>query len=288
MALPTFLIIGAMKCGTTSLHYYLRLHPEIQMPTLKELNFFSGPPGEFPYPKGARRISELAEYEAMFDPASAVRGEASPNYTVHPRRTGAPERIRAAIPDAKLIYLVRDPVERAVAQYLLQVATAGEQRSLADALGDLSDPYSLYTCPGFYARQLERYLSIFPPEQLRVVDQAELLGNRRSTLRELFSFVGVDDQFESPDFDETLNTSDAHRTYSRFIVMSRWARGTILLRLPRSLRLAMRRTVEGVVSRPLERPELSDDLRDKLRKLYSGDVERLREMTGKTFPTWSL
>jgi hypothetical protein len=183
---------------------------------------------------------------------------------------------------------VRDPVERAVAQYLLQVATAGEQRSLADALGDLSDPYSLYTCPGFYARQLERYLSIFPPEQLRVVDQAELLGNRRSTLRELFSFVGVDDQFESPDFDETLNTSDAHRTYSRFIVMSRWARGTILLRLPRSLRLAMRRTVEGVVSRPLERPELSDDLRDKLRKLYSGDVERLREMTGKTFPTWSL
>jgi hypothetical protein len=288
MALPTFLIIGAMKCGTTSLHYYLRLHPEIQIPTLKELNFFSGPPDRFPYPTGARRIADLAEYETMFDPNFRVRGEASPNYTVFPRRTGVPERIKELVPEIKLIYLVRDPIERTIAQYQLQVATANERRSLGDALGDLTDPYSLYTCPSLYARQLEKYLEFFPSERLLVVEQADLLNERRATLREIFAFLGVDETFEAPQFEEELNTSEAHRTYSRFIVVSRWARGTVLLRLPRGLRVSMRRAVERVVSRPLEPPVLSEDLRARLHELYAEDVALLRRMTGKKFPTWSI
>jgi hypothetical protein len=288
MALPTFLIIGAMKCGTTSLHYYLRLHPEIQIPTLKELNFFSGPPGPFPYPAGAKRIERLDEYESMFDPAFRVRGEASPNYSVYPRRKGVPERIKQLIPDAKLIYLVRDPIDRTIGQYQLQVATANERRSLPDALGDLSDRCSLYTCPTFYAQQLERYLVHFPQERLLVVDQADLLNDQRATLREIFAFLGVDENFDSPRFDEKLNTSDSHRTYSRFVVMSRWARGTPLLRLPRPVRLFMRRSVERMVSKPLEKPVLGDALRDRLRELYAQDATRLRQLTGKAFPTWTV
>jgi Sulfotransferase domain len=288
MTLPTFLIIGAMKCGTTSLHFYLRQHPEIQIPTLKELNFFSGPPGEFPYPIGARRIERLSEYEEMFDPAFRVRGEASPNYTVFPRRRGVPERISETIPDARLIYLVRDPVDRTVGQYQLQVATANERRSLADALGDLSDPNSLYTCPTFYARQLGQYLKHFPQERVLVVDQADLLNDQRGTLREIFAFLGVDESFYSPRFDERLNTSESHRTYSQFVVLSRWARGTPLLRLPRGLRLFMRRSVEGIVSKPLEKPALEDGLRERLQELYAEDADRLRHLTGKAFPSWTV
>src|SRR5271163_1528943 len=106
MTRPTFLIIGAMKSGTTSLHHYLKLHPEIQIPAMKELNYFSGPPGAYPYPTGSKRIEHLADYDKLFDPIFEVRGEVSPNYAVYPRRKGTPERIKDIIPNVKLIYAV--------------------------------------------------------------------------------------------------------------------------------------------------------------------------------------
>jgi Sulfotransferase family len=288
MSRPTFLIIGAMKCGTTSLHHYLRLHPEIQMPTLKELNFFSGPPGDSPYPHRAKRIERLEEYERLFDPAFRVRGEASPNYSVYPLRSGVPERIKEIVPDVKLIYLVRDPIARTVGQYQLAVSTANERRSLAQALGNLSDPCSLYTCPSLYAQQLDQYLHHFSQDRLMVVDQADLLHDQQATLAGIFTFLSVDNSVASPHFDEQLNASDGHRTYSRFVVMSRWARGTPLLRLPRGLRVFMRRSVERVVSRPLAATTLDDDLRGRLQELYADDAIRLRQLTGKTFPSWTV
>ncbi len=288
MARPTFLIIGAMKCGTTSLHHYLRLHPEIQIPAMKELNFFSGPPGDFPYPAGSRRVDRVDKYEQLFDHTIKARGEASPNYAVYPQRTGVPERIKALIPDAKLIYLVRDPVARTVSQYQLHVSTVNERRSLRDALGDLSDPFSSYTCPSFYALQLDLYLRHFRQENILVIDQTDLLTDRQATLREMFAFLSVDDSFISPQFDEEMNTSREHRSYSSFVAVAAWARTTPLLHLPRGLRIFMRQSVERVVSRPLKAPTLDDDLRSRLQELYADDAGRLRELTGKKFSTWSV
>lgn len=288
MTRPTFLVIGAMKCGTTSLHHYLMLHPEIQIPPVKEPNFFSGPAGSFPYPAGSRRVDTLEKYERMFDGAYRARGEASPNYTTHPRREGVPERIKAVVPDAKLIYIVRDPVVRTVSQYQLEVSSTGESRSLAGALGDLSDPYSIYTCPSFYARQLERYLRHFPQEQIMVVDQADLLADRVSTLRSIFGFLCVQEGFSHPGFEERLNTSSEHRTYSRFVGITMRARSSPLQKLPRGLRVAMRRSVERVVSRPLPPPELDEGLRGRLQELYAEDAGRLRELTGLRFGSWCV
>jgi hypothetical protein len=289
MARPTFLIIGAMKSGTTSLHHYLKLHPEIQIPTMKELNFFSGPPGAHPYPTGSRRIEHLADYEKQFDPIFAVRGEASPNYAVHPRRTGTAQRIKDVVPDVKLIYAVRDPVTRAVSQYQHHVASVDERRSLRDALlEDLNDPESLYICPGLYALQFDQYLHHFSQENILVIDQADLFANRQDTLSNIFSFLGVDDSFVSAGFDEEVLTAEGHRTYSSLVTLLAWARGTPLLKLPRGLRLFMRRTVERLVSRPLQASTLDDDVRSRLQEFYASDVKRFRELTGMTFPTWSV
>jgi hypothetical protein len=289
MARPTFLIIGAMKSGTTSLHHYLKLHPEVQIPAMKELNFFSGPPGDYAYPAGSKRVEQLADYERLFDPAFAVRGEVSPNYAVYPRRTGTPRRIMEAVPDAKLIYAVRDPVARAVSQYQHHVASLNERRTLANALvEDLKDPHSLYICPGFYALQLEQYLQHFSQEQILVIDQADLLSNRQATLREIFAFLSVDDSFVSDGFDEEILTAKDHRSYSRFVVLMAWLRTTPLLKLPRGMRVFVRRSLERVVSQPLEAATLDDELRYRLQELYAEDAKRFRELTGKTFPTWSV
>jgi hypothetical protein len=276
-----------MKCGTTSLHHYLGEHPEIQrLPGMKETNFFSGPPGDVPYPAGSSRIERLDEYEKLFDDAYDVRGEASPYYTVYPIRKGVPERIKALIPDVKLIYLVRDPVARAISQYHFSVSVENELRSLDDALSDLSDPYSLYTCPGFYAAQIERYLRHFPPENILIVNQTDLYSERLSALKEIFTFLRVDESYVSPRFTEEFNTGKEQRTYSRVAILHRRAKTSPLQRLPAGMRRFLRRSVERLVSKPLEPPEVSDDLRARLRELYAADVERLRSLSGKTFPDW--
>jgi hypothetical protein len=109
-ALPSLIVIGAQKCGTSSLHAYLDAHPEIAMSTPKELDFFGGP-GFANWERG------VDWYRAQFDPEAPVRGESSPSYTAYPFVVGTPERIHALVPGAKLIYMVRDPIERLLSQW---------------------------------------------------------------------------------------------------------------------------------------------------------------------------
>lgn len=287
MGLPNFIIIGGMKCGTTSLHQYLGEHPEVQrLPGIKETNFFSGPPEGIPYPLGSRRIARRSEYESLFDERYPVRGEASPCYALFPRRKGVPERMSKLIPDAKLIYLVRDPVERAISQYHFSVSVENEKRTIEQALSDLDDPVSLYTCPGLYAMQLERYLRHFPQEQILVLEQERLHHDRSGSLRRVFHFLGVDDAFWSPRFEEEFNTGGERRSYSRLMILQRRLRATPLARLPRSLRRPLRRSVERLVTTPLERDPLSEAAAERLAEFYAPDSERLSALTGMPFVEW--
>lgn len=258
------------------------------MATMKETNFFSGPPNGFPYTPGAKRIKHLDEYEKLFDPSFGVRGETSPNYTAFPLRQGTPERIKQIVPDAKLIYLVRDPVARIVSHFHHRVSTEGEHRSLPDALSNLLDPYSPYTCPSFYASQLDQYLQHFPQEQILIIDQADLLSNRHTTLREIFAFLSIDRSIASQQFREEINTGEERRTYSNLRYLIRWGRASPLQRLPRNFRVAVRQSFERLMSKPLEAPVLDDALRIRLQELCADDVARFRKLTGKTFPSWSI
>jgi hypothetical protein len=287
VTLPTFFIIGAAKCGTSSLHLYLDQHPEIQMSHIKEPSFFVGPENGIPYPPD--RVVCLDTYERLFDPGYAVRGEASPEYASYPRRHGVPERIKARVPDARFIYLVRDPIERTVSHYKMRVALQGERRSLSDALSDLADFSSPYIAFSLYASQLALYLDQFPQERILVVDQAELLENRRCTLAGIFAFLSVTDSFDSERFDEKRLDNQEWRTYPRGYVhlldrtVVRW-----LNWLPVGVRRSMRRSVERALWPPLETPKLDDELRSRLQELYADEIERLRVLTGQTFPSWSV
>jgi Sulfotransferase family len=286
MALPTFFVIGAAKAGSTSLHHYLDQHPEIQMTPKKDPRFFAGPENGIPYPP--ERISRLDEYEALFDPGVAVRGDASNDYAMYPLREGVPERIKELVPGARFLYLVRDPIARTVSHYQMRVAFEGEKSSLQDAVNDLSHPYRpCYIYPSLYGTQLERYLRHFAEKNMLVIDQAELLADRQAMLRRIFRFLSVDDTFESKQFDDELN-KNRHRSYppgyERFIEQSvaplaQW--------LPQSVR-SLRWSVERLLFPRLETPTLDADLRCQLETLFAGDIERLRGLTGKAFPSWSI
>lgn len=287
MTLPTFFIVGAAKAGTTSLHFYLDQHPQIQMSANKEPNFFGGPENGIPYPP--RRISRLEDYEKLFDPAVAMRGEASAGYTNHPRRQGVPERIKALVPQAKFIYLVRDPVARTVSHYQDSVAIGKERRPLQEALGNLSDPYLPWICHSRYATQLELYLRHFPQDRVLVVDQADLLDERRATLSQIFAFLGVDAAFDCAGFDQQLYRSRDRRIYPAVYwrVVERLVVPAVQ-GIPAGLRHAVRASVERAFLRTAEAPTPDGGLRSALEELFAGEVERLRAHTGKPFQTWSI
>jgi len=126
--LPNFIIIGAQKCGTTSLHHYLDQHDEIVMSKVKELNFFNE---ELNWSKG------LKWYEAHFQGEGKMRGEASPHYTNYPMSPGVAKRMKEIVPDAKIIYLVRDPVERLISAYLDDVKGYLESRDIGEVFKNL-------------------------------------------------------------------------------------------------------------------------------------------------------
>lgn len=286
MTLPTFMIIGAAKAGTTSLHFYLAQHPEIQMSANKEPNFFAGPPNGVPFPP--RHVGRIGDYEALFDARFAVRGEASTGYTNHPRRTGVAQRIKRMIPDAKLIYLVRDPVERTISHYHDALALGKLRDSLEAALGEFS-PENPLLCHSRYATQLELYLQHFPAEQILVVDQADMRTDRRASLRRIFEFLGVDSGFDSVAFERTLHASEGRPVYSprcwAFVERLVVPRAQLV---PAGSRRRLRQAFERGLLPKLEPADVEADLRMRLSDLFRAEVRRLRELTGEDFATWCV
>src|SRR4051794_2527296 len=277
MALPTFFIIGAAKAGTTSLHFYLDQHPEVQMSVDKEPHYFAGTATDIPYPMG--RVDSLEDYERLFDASAPMRGEASPSYAAFPRRQGVPERIKEMVPESRFIYLVRDPIARTVSHYQHAVAAGNEKRPLGEALADAEDPYSYLTCQSFYARQLRHYLEHFPQERVMVINQSELLRERRPTLRRAFSFLGVDEGFDSPRFEEELLKSEQRRvaTPGYTQVLKRVTGGRTSF-VPERLRRKVRATFERRFLPPVPPARLEEAERGRLAELYADDVADLRQL----------
>jgi hypothetical protein len=204
-SLPNLVIIGAMKCGTSALHRYLDLHPEVAMSEPKELNFFyglDGASGDAWHPGNWQRGLEW--YASHWPAAVPVRGESSPGYT-SPSHAGVAGRMAAVIPSTKLIYLVRDPVDRALSQYRHHVADGTEGRSPEEAL---LDPASQYVLRGRYFDRVRPFLEVFPRSRIAIISREELLMQRRTSLRTLFSFLEVDASFWSDGLNLLWHTSN--------------------------------------------------------------------------------
>lgn len=276
--LPNLMIIGAAKCGTTSLHAYLDSHPQVFMARLKELRFFSDPE--------CRKW--LPWYCEQFPTDAPVRGESSTMYTRAPALPGTAERMHSLLPDAKLIYMVRDPVERAVASYLEERFQRLDPRPLAEAFADLDDPYNPYVAASRYAEQLGHFRKHFADEQILVLPLGELERQPEATMARVFAFVGVDDT-NQVDIKVRLNEGVAKYEYPGVGGrLRRSALGSAVRRLPPRLRTPVQARARRLLGRPLARPELSEELRDRLREALAPDTVRLREVTGLDLADWSV
>lgn len=197
--LPTVIVIGAMKCATSAVHEYLDEHPAVSMSRPKELNFFNGP--DRPPHQDRERWwltgqwhRGLDWYSRQFDGTAPARGESSPAYTA-PSSPEVPERMAAVVPDVRLVYLVRDPVDRAVSQYLHHHREGDERRPLREAL---LDPRSQYLARSRYHERVAPFLRWFPREQLHVVVQERLLRDTGGVMGEVYRHVGVDPRWRGP------------------------------------------------------------------------------------------
>jgi hypothetical protein len=278
--LPNLIVIGGLKCGTTSLHHYLNLHPQVAMSRPKELNFFVE---ELNWPLGADW------YATHFDPTGAVRGESSPHYTNRPRFEGVADRMHRLVPEARVIYMVRDPIDRMLSHYLHNVGGGYERRSLDAALSDLD---GTYVARSRYHFQLEPYLEAFGRKRIELVSREELLRDRAGTMKRVFAICGVDQSFTSPQFEREWETGTA-KGRGRFRVLDRAVRlpGLRALdrnfdRLPERLRWLVERVVHDPSAGEVAKPEVPLPLRDRLHELFGEDVSRLEELAGRPFG-WS-
>jgi hypothetical protein len=202
--LPDFLVLGAQKAGTTALYEYLRRHPQISGPSWKEVSFFDR--------HWARGESW---YRGNFPNVARTRGkhvgEASPSYVFHPL---APQRVEEVVPEARLIVLVRNPVDRALSQYNHEVALGREPLPFEEALdaeeerlrGEqermAADPRYFsrewwshtYKARGRYAEQLERWLAVFPCEQLLILPSDDLGSDPARAHAQVLEFLGASPQ----------------------------------------------------------------------------------------------
>ena len=285
--LPNLLVIGAQKCGTTSLHRYLDAHPEIAMSDPKELDFFVEHEDRPRYLVDGNWHRGVDWYASHFPDHVPVRGEASPNYTAYPSVPEVPERAAGIVPDARLVYLVRDPIERIVSHYLHRVGASREGRPLDEVLADRDDA-ARYVDRSRYAMQVERWLEHFPGERLLVIAQEDLRADAPSVLRRVFRFLSVDDTFVSAEFTRAHQPSDEKRATVGFVRRLERPLAGAAHRLPLGASRALGRAFRRTFGRALERPRIGDERRRDLEDLLRDDVERLRALTGQRFDSWSL
>ena len=301
MALPDFFIIGAPKAGTTALHAALAAHPGLFMSTVKEPKFFltDGPPptrggGPGDVQTYREHIWRRPEYEALFDAATAgaLRGESTPFYLYS---QAAQERIRALIPNAKLIVILRDPVERAHSNWThlwsaglepignFVRACAEEDARIAAGWAD----FWHYTRLGRYGEQLENLFLRFPREQVFILRYRALIDAPAQTLDDICEFLGVHPGIigHVPKQNVTAHP-DRSLTY---LTVAKLLRGAAAAgrHLPGSAGTALTQPLERFLQQNAgQRQPLSWEQRQEVLPYFEDDIHLLERITEAYFGDW--
>ena len=230
--LPNFIIIGAAKAGTTSLCHYLTQHPRVYISEEKEPRFFSPEfytrdTNGFLRSDARKEIFSLGEYQNLFESVTSEKaiGEATTEYLYYPK---TPQRIKDRIPAAKLIAILRNPIERAFSAYCYQLRDGCETLSFEDAIAQSSiraasnwRPGWLYTQSGYYQEQLKRYYDLFPKEQIQIHLFSDFMRDPNAVCQQIFDFLEVESSFEVPDL-SAKNVSMIPK--NQFVGYSGWLR----------------------------------------------------------------
>lgn len=273
--LPNLVIIGAMKSATSSLHYYLDHHPQIFMSKIKELDFFLI---EKNWNKG------IEWYDSHFANDMQIAGESSPNYTKYPGFTGVPERMHSILPKAKLIYVLRDPIERIISHYIHNYTRRTENRTIDEALTNLENNHYL-NCSKYYM-QLQQYLPYYDINNILIVTAEDLNSQRKWTLQKIFKFLEVDHNFYCQNYSRVLHRSAEKKRENFFghLLLSIPLTNKFKTHLPEPIAKACR----FISGSKIEKPRVNEKLKQDLIHHLKDDVNSLRSISHLEFKSWRL
>ena len=297
---PDFFVVGAAKAGTTAVYHWLRAHPGVFLPAVKEPGYFAysgrqAAPKEGPYdPEYVRQITvDPRSYASLYEAAgSQLTGDVSPVYLLD---ENAAARIAAVRPDARIIVILRNPVDRAFSQFLHHVRDSLETcLTLEDALEKenirMRDGWSWghgYATHGHYAAQVDRYLAVFPREQILFLEYRDLQIAPGACWQRVCAHLGLEHSqlVQNDRFNATNDlTQVCARPRLARLMRHPGPTQTFLKELiPANFRSSLRRLLDGR-GRPV--PVLTDDTKRSLAKRYRGERRHLEEQTGLTLSHW--
>ncbi|WP_417544099.1 sulfotransferase family protein [Marinobacter sp.] len=265
--IPNFIVIGAARSGTTSLFQYLDAHPQIGMSPVKELNFFSRPAYE------KKGVSWYSNRFPKRENLIAI-GEASTSYTTYPYSPDVAARIAAYNPEMRLVYVVRNPLERYVSHFLQRTKAGHETRQFDETFQDLEK--ETFAWQGRYYYQLSEYLRVFPKEQLMVISFDHIKSDTNQVVQDLYRFLGV------PEFSTEEVTGKTHNAAG--MIYRKNAFGLMVLRFyhayieQRNLPFRFKKLFTAVANwgaAPIQKPVLKPEQRQQLMDFYREDSQQL-------------
>jgi hypothetical protein len=295
---PNFLIIGAARSGTTALTHFFKQHPQIFMCEPKEPHFmafanrevnFRGPGDESLMNRIT--VTTLEGYQKLFATAQnkVAIGEGSVS-TLYYHDQSIPN-IKRYAPDAKLIVILRDPVERAFSSFMYMTSRGLEPLKEFEAALDneerrISENWHHiwhYVRMGHYAPQIAAFQKAFDNSQIRYYLLEDLQADPRTLLKDVFQFLGVDDTFQ-PETDREINRSGNPKNRQVQMALGLLGRTVTLKRAIKAVIPA--RIREKIKAANLEHPEISKDARVRLSRLYQDDIKAVEDLLGRNLSVW--
>jgi len=292
---PNLFIVGAPKCGTSSMHAYLQAHPEIFMSTPKELHYFGR---DLPQPRPTASLGEYLTYFSAIAPYERWVGESSPSYLYS---RSAPSEIREFTPEARVIIMVRNPVDMIYSLHSQQLrqgtetildfkeALKNEARSKAGdrtsvKLGFLSS--QPYREAATYSSHVQRYLDVFDLDRIHVIVLEELQADPARVYGQVLEFLDVipfEPAFGVANSNKVLRSVKLHRFIHQPPEVARWAANNLLPARTRR-KLFNRVRALNMKSRPL--PPMDPALAKQLRDQFAPEVHRLSKLLGRDLSFW--
>ena len=292
--LPNFLIIGASKCGTTALYYYLKQHPEISFSDLKEPKYFSSVNESFPHNGIGDRsvdryaIKSLTEYKALFADIDNKRvGEASPDTLYFFDKTAS--HIKETLGDVPIIVMLRNPVKRAFSAFMYLKRDSREKLNFRDGLLAenirLKDNWDFiwgYKKCGLYYNQVKSFMDNF--SNVKVVLQEDLKNDTSATLEDIYSFLEVDAKFKTDVSIKHNESGMPNNIFSKFLLSRNNIFSTVIRELMK--RFIPRDLLEKIVSKSLERMSILEKDEIALKPYFFNDICKLENLINKDLSSW--
>ncbi len=290
---PGLFVVGAQKSGTTTLYALLRQHPDLFLADRKESHFFNHD-GALPDNLSGAKVWPIQTHAAYLDLFAQAGGrlcaEICPTYLVSEQ---AAMRIKAVRPDAKIVILLRDPVQRSFSAYRHMQASGAE--TAPDFSTALDRPerqpdwewqsMGQYIAASTYAPQVARYLDTFGPDQVRVITFEALKRDPIAVANDVLDFAGLSPLAENISLGQTNKTQVINNKFaSDLLINRRFGVKTLRKLLPRTLRGRIKERIVALMAQPPEK--ITSQTQAHLTAHFAPDRQELERLTGQSFADW--